>query len=329
MSGKRIVVTGANGHIGNNLVRKLLNNGYSVVATVRDSAKGEPLKEYKGSENLIIEVADVLSSDSWQRIMQGADGLIHTATIYSTTGESQLILDTANIGVENVFRAAAAAGIKRIVHTSSTAAVGSTPKGVIKDHTFWQSNTSLPYVVAKTESEKHAWQLAEQLQLDLRVINPSGVLGGGFVRPTPSTDIIGDALAGKFPMSMKIPMAFVHVKDVAKAHRRAFEVEEASGRYILAPHNNTTVAALHRRTRDLYPKSKSPKIALQNWMLPLAVFQDWVSGIFTKKRVLTRQIAKGIMRGDSNYDSTPATEVLGIDWIDVDTTIRDTVEAYQ
>ena len=77
------------------------------------------------------------------------------------------------------------------------------------------------------------------------------------------------------------------------------------------------------------PKSKSPKLALQNWMLPLAVFQDWVGAIFTKKRVLTRQIAKGIMRGDADYDSTPATEVLGIDWIDVDTTIKDTVEAYQ
>ena len=68
---------------------------------------------------------------------------------------------------------------------------------------------------------------------------------------------------------------------------------------------------------------------LLKWMLPLAIFQDWLGSIFTKKRVLTRQIAKGILRGDANYDSSPATEVLGIDWIDVDTTIKDTVEAYQ
>ena len=335
-NGKTIFVTGVNGHIGNHIVADLLSEGYNVKGSVRDLADPKKVDHVIGhakkldcEQRLQLVEGDILHSDGWAQHLTGCDGLFHTATIYATSGDGQLIIDTANKGTDNLLKAASEAGIKRVVYTSSVAAVGSEPKGVVKDHTFWQTNTTMPYVEAKTESEKHAWKLAKQFDLDLRVINPSGVLGGGFTRPTPSTDIIGDALAGKFPMTIKIPMAFVHVKDVAKAHRRAFEVEEASGRYILAPHNNTTVAALHRRTRELYPKSKAPKLALQNWMLPLAVFQDWVGGIFTKKRVLTRQIAKGIMRGDSNYDSTPATEILGIDWIDVDTTIKDTVEAYQ
>jgi dihydroflavonol-4-reductase len=335
-AGKTIFVTGVNGHIGNHIVADLLSKGYNVKGSVRDLSDPNKVDHVIAHANkldcqqrLQLVEGDVLNSDGWEQHLAGCDGLFHTATIYATSGDGQLIIDTANIGTDNLLNAAAKAGINRVVYTSSVAAVGSEPKGKVKDHTHWQTNTSMPYVMAKTESEKHAWKLAKQLNLDLRVINPSGVLGGGFSRPTPSTDIIGDALAGKFPMTMKIPMAFVHVKDVAIAHRRAFEVDEASGRFILAPHNNTTVAALHKRTRELYPKSKSPKLALQNWMLPLAVFQDWVGAIFTKKRVLTRQIAKGIMRGDADYDSTPATEVLGIDWIDVDTTIKDTVEAYQ
>ena len=327
MSGKRIVVTGANGHIGNNLVRELLNKGYSVVATVRDSAKGEPLKEYKNSENLIIEVADVLSSESWQQIMQGADGLIHTATVYSTTGDAQVILDTANIGVENVFRAAAAAGIKRIVHTSSTAAVGSTPKGVIKDHTFWHDGVREPYSRAKTESERLAWSLAEELDLDLRVINPSAILGGNFFRQTPSVDFFEDAIQGKYPFSLKIPFPCVHVDDVVNAHIVAFENDDASGRYILAPHTTYTIADIMRRIKQLYPQTKSPKRALPNRLVPLAVFQDWIGGIFGKPRTLTRRVVKGFFKGDSLYDSSRAENELGLVWKDFDTCIKDTVEA--
>lgn len=334
--GKTIFVTGVNGHIGNHIVADLLLEGYTVKGSVRDLSDPKKVdhviahaKKLDCLQRLQLVEGDILQSQGWAQHLAGCDGLFHTATIYATSGDGQLIIDTANKGTDNLLKAAGQAGIKRVVYTSSVAAVGSTPKGVLKDHTFWQSNTSLPYVVAKTESEKHAWQLAEKLQLDLRVINPSGVLGGGFVRPTPSTDIIGDALAGKFPMSLKIPMSFVHVKDVAKAHRRAFEVEDASGRFILAPHNNTTVAALHKRVKQLYPKSKSPKHSLANWLLPVAILQDWVGGLFGKKRVLTREIAKGFMKGDALYDSTPASEILGIDWIDSDTTIKDTVEAYQ
>ena len=328
MSDKRIVVTGANGHVGNNLVRELLDNGYLVVATVRDSAKGEPLKEYAGAERLTIEIADVLSTDSWQQIMQGADGLIHTATVYSTTGDAQTILETANIGVENVFRAAAAAGVKRIVHTSSIAAVGSTPKGVIKDHTFWNDGANEPYSRAKTESEKLAWSLAEELNLDLRVINPSAIIGGGFSRPTPSVDFFEGAIKGEFPLSLRIPFPCVHVDDVVRAHRVALENDDASGRYILAPHNNYTIADVMRRIKQLYPQTKAPRKSLPNWLAPLAVFQDWFAGLFGKPRTLTRRAMKGFFKGDSLYDSSRAEEDLGLVWTDFDTCISDTVEAF-
>ena len=327
MSGKRIVVTGANGHIGNNLVRELLSKDYSVVATVRDSHKGEPLNDFTGAEKLTVEVADVLEKDSWQKIMQGADALIHTATIYSTTGESQLILDTANIGVENVFRAAAAAGIKRIIHTSSTAAVGSTPKGVVKDHTFWNDEAREPYSRAKTESERLAWSLAEELSLDLRVINPSAILGGSFFRPTPSVDFFEEAIQGKYPFSLKIPFPCVHVDDVVNAHIAALENDNASGRYILAPHTTYTVADIMRRIRQLYPQTKSPKRALPNRLVPLGIFQDWLGGLFGKPRTLTRRVVKGFFKGDSLFDSSRAENELGLEWKEFDTCIKDTVEA--
>ncbi len=317
-----VVVTGANGHIGNNLCRQLLERGYNVRGTVRSMDK---------APNLDMEFveADVLEKEGWDKVLEGASGLFHLATIYATSGDGQLILDTANKGTEIVFKAAAKAGISRIVYTSSVAAIGSSPKGVVKDESNWNENFSLPYTQAKTESERKAWKLAEELNLDLRVINPSGVLGGSFSRPTPSTDIIGDAMKGKYPVVPKIPLAFVHVDDVATAHINAYEIDEASGRYVLAPYQDGNIHDLLKRAKKLYPKMKFPRLGIPLWLLPVVVLQDWFMGLFTGKRLLTRSAAKSFSSGDSKYSSKKAEEELGLSWKSYDDCIHDTVEAYR
>ena len=317
-----VVVTGANGHIGNNLSRQLVEHGYTVRGTVRSMDKAPNI------EMEFVE-ADVLNQEDWPRVLEGATGLFHLATIYATSGDGQLILDTANKGTENVLRAAAACGIKRVVYTSSVAAIGSTPKKVVKDESNWNDNFSMPYTRAKTESERRAWELAKELDIDLRVINPSGVLGGSFSRPTPSTDIIGDAMKGKYPVVPKIPLAFVHVEDVATAHRLAYEVDEAHGRYVLAPYQNGTIHDLLKRAKKLYPKMKFPRIGIPLWLLPVVVFQDWFMGLFSGKRLLTRSAAKSFSKGDSKYSSKKAENELGITWKSYDDCIHDTVEAYK
>ena len=317
-----VVVTGVNGHIGNNLARQLIDSGYKVRGTVRSMDK---------APNLDMEFveADVLNPDDWNRVLEGATGLFHLATIYATSGDGQLIIDTANKGTENVFRAAAACGVKRVVYTSSVAAIGSIPKNVVKDESNWNDNFSLPYTRAKTESERRAWELAKELDIDLRVINPSGVLGGSFSRPTPSTDIIGDAMKGKYPMVPKIPLAFVHVEDVATAHRLAYEIDEAHGRYVLAPYQDGTIHDLLKRAKKLYPKMKFPRFGIPLWLLPIIVVQDWFMGLFTGKRLLTRSAAKAFSKGDSKYSSKKVEDELGISWKSYDDCIHDTVEAYR
>ena len=317
-----VVVTGVNGHIGNNLARQLIDSGYKVRGTVRSMDKAPDL-------DMEFVEADVLNPDDWNRVFEGAVGLFHLATIYATSGDEQLILDTANKGTENVLRAAALCGIKRVVYTSSVAAIGSTPKNVVKDESNWNDNFSLPYTRAKTESERRAWELAKELDIDLRVINPSGVLGGSFSRPTPSTDIIGDAMKGKYPVVPKIPLAFVHVEDVATAHRLAYEIDDAHGRYVLAPYQDGTIHDLLKRGKKLYPKMKFPRFGIPLWLLPLIVFQDWFMGLFTGKRLLTRSAAKAFSKGDSKYSSKKVEDELGINWKSYDDCIHDTVEAYR
>lgn len=332
---KRIFVTGVNGHIGNHIVRDLLQHGYSVRGSVRDladSSKTDHVLAHATAlgleDSLELVEGDVLNADGWSDLLEGCDGLFHTATIYSTRGSATEILDTANKGTAHLLQAAAQAGVRRVVYTSSTAAIGTKPKGTTKDESVWNEDASLPYTTAKTQSERLAWKLAKEHDLDLRVINPTAVLGGGFVRPTPSVEFFQDAIAGNYPLAPKFPMSVVHVRDVAKAHRRAYEVDEAQGRFILAPHANITLSTICRRIRTLNPTTKSPKFSLPNVLIPVAVFQDWLGGKFGRQRQLTRAIVKNLMNGDTDYSSAKAEEVLGMKWEEFDTCIQDTVDAY-
>ena len=331
----RIFVTGVNGHIGNHIVRDLLEHGYRVRGSVRDlkdESKTAHVLAHASDlgleDRLELVEGDVLDADGWTEMLSGCDGLFHTAAVYSTRGTATTIIDTANKGTTHLLHAAAEAGIERIVYTSSTAAVGTAPKGKTKDESVWNTDTSLPYTTAKTQSERLAWKLAEELGLDLRVINPTAVLGGGFVRPTPSVDFFQDAMAGSYPVAPKFPMSVVHVRDVAKAHRRAFEVDEAEGRFILAPHANLTLSTICKRIRTLNPTTKSPRYSLPNVLVPVAVFQDWVGGLFGRQRYLTRAVAKNMMGGDTDYSSAKAENVLGMEWEDFDTCIQDTVDVF-
>ena len=329
MTGKTAVVTGGNGHVGSHLVENLLDHGYNVIATVRNQEKASRILTLKNAEKLSIRIADVLNPEPWDEILRTADVLFHVATVYSTISKKEIILSTALDGTRNLLESAARMKVPRVVYTSSTAAVGSTPKGKKKSESDWNQNARLPYTQAKTQSEKLAWEIAEKSGLDLRVINPTAVLGGGFDRPTPSVDFIEDAIRGKIPVSLKIPMSFVHVKDVAEAHRKAAEIEEANGRYICAPHVNMTLADLFKKVKQIFPETKAPQKALPNVLLPLAVFQDWIGSKISKRdRRLTRDMVRGFFRGDASYDSSKAQNELEMDWIDFDTCVKDTVEAF-
>ena len=335
-NGKTIFVTGVNGHIGNQIVRDLLQHGYNVKGSVRDlndTTKTDHVikhaEELNVTDRLELVQGDILDGDYWTELISGCDSLFHTATIYSNTQDGQLIIDTALLGTTHLLTAARDAGITRVIYTSSVAAVGNTPKGRPKTEDDWQTERSSPYIIAKTDSERKAWELAEEFNLDMRVINPSAVIGGGFVNTTPSVDFFPDIMNGGVPVAPKIPLSIVHVRDVAIAHRRAFEVEEASGRFILAPHNNLTLVDVCRTIKRLYPDSKAPKLGIPRPLMSLVVMFDWFNGLRGKKRYMTRKTVKGFFRGDSNMSSQKATDVLGMDWIPLDECISDTIDEFR
>ena len=124
-NGQTIFVTGVNGHIGNQIVRDLLENGYKVKSSVRDlnddSKTAHVIQHAKDvgvEERLELVEGDILDADNWAEMISGCDSLFHTATIYSNTKDGQLIIDTALLGTTHLLTAARDAGIKDINDTT-------------------------------------------------------------------------------------------------------------------------------------------------------------------------------------------------------------------
>ncbi|GLT66314.1 hypothetical protein SLA2020_386840 [Shorea laevis] len=246
--GKTVCVTGASGFIASWLVKLLLQRGYTVKATVRDPndpKKTEHLLALDGAkERLHLFKAELCDEGSFDSVVDGCEGVFHTASpvfLSSDEHHKSQTVDSAVNGTLNVLKSCAkVSSIKRVVLTSSMAAVANTGKpltpDVLVDET-WFSDPDLCekskhwYRLSKTLAEKAAWKFAEENGIDLVAINP-GVVLGPFLQPTVnfSTDFIIDIVKGRQLPPFNI---FVDVRDVAFAHILAFEVPSASGRYCM------------------------------------------------------------------------------------------------
>jgi dihydroflavonol-4-reductase len=237
-----IVVTGASGFVGSQIVRELLEHGYRVRGTARSPERVRSeghLFALPGSERLELVAADLNQPGSYDGAVEGARYLIHTASPYmaSVSDPQRDLVDPALNGTQSVLRAAAAAGtVKRVVVTSSFAAITDEPQGRY-DESMWNDSSSLrrnPYYFAKTLAERAAWDFANA-HSEIRVIsiNPTFVIGPSLVPSLNETSgILAGYTTGSYPGIMSLSYGLVDVRDVAVAHRLAIETEAASGRYL-------------------------------------------------------------------------------------------------
>ena len=323
---KRVILTGANGHVGTALTLHLLEAGYFVRGTVRDVNDSSKTAHLPTHPNFELVSADLMDAESWTTVFEGEwDGLFQTAAVYQTEAKDpqKEVVEPSIIGTLNPLRAAAAAGVTRVVYTSSVAAVGGLPEGRDKTEADWQTEFSLPYTFAKTESEKRAWALAEELGLDLRVVNPSMVLGPHFARHTPSTEFIADMRKGAYPAAPRLSMGLVDVRDVASAHRIAFEAE-TSGRHI-ASTQTLWMKEIGTALKAIDPKAKTPKFTAPWTLVYLNLGVDWFLGLFGKKRTITLPVVKSMRHGDAFMDNSKL-RALGWEPRPLEETLKDTVE---
>ncbi len=230
----KVLVTGANGHIGANVVRALIKQGHSVRGFIRQAS------DTQGIDGLDIELSygDVMDASSLEQAAIGCDAIIHLAAVYKTIAKTaDEIVEPAIEGAKNVFSAANKAGIKRIVYTSSVASIGfSYDPNVKRTGNDWNDDPHNPYYIAKTKSEQAAQSLAKQYGIHLVVICPAIVLGPYDYRITPSNQMVMDWINGK-GQTYKGGLNFVDVRDVADAHVAALTKGETCHRYIAGGEN--------------------------------------------------------------------------------------------
>lgn len=297
------MVTGANGYVASWLVKKLLEDGITVHAAVRNPAKKE---KYAHLEELAAKLpgsiryfkTDLLTEGSYAEAMEGCELVYHTASPFTLDikDPKKELIEPAEQGTANVLNQAnKTTSVKRVVVTSSCAAIYTdakdtqqAPGGMITED-IWNTTASLdyqPYSYSKTLAEKKAWEIATaQDRWDLVTINPSFVMGpalnAGSVT-SESYNILKQMGDGTMKMGApKMGVGLVDVRDVAEAHYQAGYTPAASGRYITSAHNThflEMAQALDAKYGDKYPIPKRP---IPKWLL--MIVGPMVNSAFSRK----------------------------------------------
>ncbi len=230
----RVLVTGANGHVGANISRSLLKRGHEVVPFVRTTSDLRGLAPL----NLTYVYGDVLDERSLLAAAKDCDVIIHTAAVYRYWAKNpDDIMKPALVGARNMFNAAKEAGVKRVVYTSSVWAVGlSKDPNVLLTPEDWNDDSQNPYAIAKTQAEQEAWRLSDEFGIPMISICPNGVFGPYDYRPTPSSILLRDLVNGT-QMTLNAGIAFVDARDVGEIHAMAVTEGEPGKRYIVSGEN--------------------------------------------------------------------------------------------
>lgn len=304
-------VSGANGHLGNNLVRFLLAQGFPVRASVRN------LKHKACFEGLACEVvqADITNKASFIAALQGVQTFYAVGAAFKLWAKDpqKEIYEVNMQGTRNTIEAAAQAGVKRIVYVSSIAAL---------DYTHLPTNESKgynpdrrdSYYNSKNDGEKLAFQLSKELGIELVTVMPSAMIGGKAFAPlNVSYGILKLILNKEIPLDTKIALNWVDVKDVAEGCYLAAIKGRSGERYILANETCMSITDTTKFAQQLYPslQIKIPQRVPKFILFALAAMMEFSSKISGKPPLLTTKDIAMFSGLRQDFDLSKAKSELG------------------
>jgi dihydroflavonol-4-reductase len=329
-----VLVTGAGGFIASHIVSQLLDAGYRVRGTVRDpsrTAKHTHLTTMPGAdERLELIAADLLTPHAFDEAVVDCEYVLHTASPYAlnTDDPQRDLVDPAVNGTISVLEACVGAGsVRRVVLTSSVAAITDLADGHLNTEADWNTRSSLtrnPYYFSKTLAEQASWSFMDRSRpgFDLVVVNPFYVIGPSFgPEMNTSHGFLTGLTNGSVPAILSIEWPFVDVRDVARAHVLAMENPRANGRHIVAAGTRTMRQVVDLlRANGWGDRYRLPSISMDRGIgislsRMVAVFQP--SG----NRDYLRNHLGGVMR----FDNSKARNDLGLIFRDIDQTVLDTM----
>jgi dihydroflavonol-4-reductase len=253
-----VLVTGGNGYLGTQLVAALLRDGREVRATVRSADREAGLREAvrRGDADdagLEVVAADLMADDGWKAAVAGCEEVHHVATPFPAVQpeDPDELIVPAREGTLRVLRAARDAGARRVVLTSSFAAIGYTPKpgGEFTEDDWTDPDTPglPPYPKSKAIAERAAWDFmrGEGGGTELTVVNPTFILGPTLVSELRSSvQIVKAMLDGTLTTVRRQWFGLADVRDVADLHIRAMAAPGAAGQRFLCLADGPTISFL-------------------------------------------------------------------------------------
>lgn len=320
-----ILVTGATGHIGNALVRQLRAAGKKVRALV---LPGEDRSCLAGLDIEMVE-GDVLQVDSLEQAMQGAKEVYHLAGIISILPGKNLMVRRVNVeGTRNIIRAARAAGVRRLLYTSSIHAIRETPPGIFIDESqpFDPANPRGEYDRSKAEASLVVSEAARE-GLDAVIVCPTGVIGPFDYRRSEMAELILRCMKSGPQLAVKGAYDFVDVRDVAHGQMLAMEHGKSGESYILSG-ERISVDDLIALVREL-ANIRAPHINLPFWLARFAALFTPLYYRLTHTRPIFTTYSLATLVSNSYISSAKARRELGYNPRPIRDTLSDTINWFR
>jgi dihydroflavonol-4-reductase len=314
-----VLVTGGSGFLAGHCILSLLEAGYDVRTTLRDPAREAALREalrgagVEAGGRLQIAAADLMRDDGWDEAMTGCAHVLHVASPLAAAApkDEDELIRPAREGTLRVLRAARRAGVRRVVLTSSFAAIGY-GRSVKRpyDERDW-TDASAPelaaYPKSKTLAEQAAWGFVdgEGQGLELAVVNPVGIFGP-LLGPDLSASIllVKTMLEGRLWAVPRLMFGVVDVRDVAELHLRAMTDAAAAGERILATAGDfMTMQAIAQALKD--------GLGADAERVSTRVLPDWLVRFAARFSATARQAATPELGRSKTATSAKAQAMLG------------------
>ena len=329
-----ILVTGGSGLLGSHLLLDLLRQHEEVIAVKRPGSDLEEVKKvfarHSGEAKELFRLIDWVDLDleepnEVERAMIDVDRVYHCAAQVSFHPRDDQQMIRFNVkSTENVINACLAVGGKRLLHVSSTSAIGDSPDGTAAhEGLIWSGSKShTPYSVSKFRSEMAVWRGIEE-GLEAVIVNPSIILGAGFWQQGSSA--LFDRVAGGLKFSTPGKTGYVGIKDVVSAMTQLMESDIRGERYILSAGDFTYAGIMEMIAAEL-GSPRSMKLLSPAALRRLARL-DAARGLFTGKRKLTSIQARAAFN-QSSYTSRKVCEALGFEFTPVEKVVEEICAHY-